>query len=471
VSKEAPIEIRGFKGINLREPPGMIQDDELASCINLNIGRAGELVKRTGWAILHDGTTLGVNQVRIVGHLITDTVSQLIIQAGANLYWSPDGSTMNLIGAYTVEFGVQYNNVFYMVRSSGTVVSWNGTVAATIAGSPSGTFCAVYKDRLYVLNTKASGSLTSRLYFSAIADFSATGWPASNFVDVRPGDGDSLTCLAVIHDLLLVFKTRSSWGLYVSGLPANWTLRNTNPEIGCISKYTPREIEGFLHFVGARGVYKTDGNIYEDISPNVQPVFRDRIVNLTSINIDVAAWWDDRYVLLMHPDPSTNRYLVYHLRTGGWTEWVPSGGILPAFFQEVNTGSPSKGLYAGDLNATGRVYRFGGGAYTDAGSNFDASFSTKEFDFGMPSVWKRGKWMQYEFDGTGTPTAVHVREGLASPPVELPDTPRRAAVKSVGPEYFRVWQLQFNMNSNGPFTYYGCTVYLHKKRAVVGAVT
>lgn len=467
---EAPIDVRSFKGLNLREPEGMIQDDELSECINLNIGRAGELVKRTGFALLHDAQTLGLNQVRLIGHFLTDAYSQLIAQAGSNLYYSNDGATWTLIGAYTVEFGVQYSGKFYMCRAADTVLQWDGTTITAITGSPTGTFCTVYKDRLYVLNSKATGNQSSRLYFSAIADFSSTGWPSTNFVDVRPGDGDVLIACAVIHDLLLVFKTHSTWGLYVQGLPDNWILRNTNPEIGCISKYTPREIEGFLYFVGVRGAYKTDGNIYTDIGESINPLFRDRIVNQTTINIDVASWWDDRYILLLHPDPSTNRYFVHHLRTGGWTEWVPQG-IVPAFFLEVNTAAPAKGLYCGDLNPTGRVFRYGGGAYTDAGVVFTATFSTKAFDFGFAHSLKRGKWMTLEFDGAGQVRLTHIADLNAQVDKVAQGVGSRHAYRLGGPGFFRVWKMKVSEISNGAFTFYGSTLWMSKKRPVVKAAT
>ena len=240
----------------------------------------------------HNGSTLGANAVKIIGHFVTDTYSQIILQVGTALYYTSDFTTFTSIGTYTVAYGVQYANNFYMVREAGTLVQWTGAAVSTIAGSPNGSFCLVYRDRLFVLSSSAAGSLNSRLYYSKIADLSATGWVSTSFIDVQPGDGDFLTCLAVIHDLLIVFKTRTTWALYVQGLPENWVLRSINPAIGCVSKYTPREIEGFLYFVGPQGVYKTDGNIFDDISSNIFTLFRDRLVNLTTTNIDTAAWLD-----------------------------------------------------------------------------------------------------------------------------------------------------------------------------------
>lgn len=474
MSRDAVIESRGWKSLNLRDPAGLIEDNELASLVNFNIEVSGALKKRTGLEVLHNGSTLGNNSVRLLGHYLTSSFSRLLGVAGNKIYYSDDGSTWTLLDATTgADFAVQYADKMYLVRKNSTVLEYNGSALTAIAGSPTGTFCLVYKDRLFVLNTEASGTLTSRLYFSKIADFSAAGWPSTNFLDVRPGDGDSLVALAIIHDLLVVFKTRSTWGLYVSGLPDAWVLRMENPEIGCISKYTPREIEGFLYFVGPRGVYRTDGNLFENISPELQPVFDGRIVNLTSINIDVAAWWEDRYIVHVHPDPSTNRYFVYHLRTLGWSEWVFAGGILPFSFLEVNTAAPQKGLYMGDLNTTGRVFRFGSATsvYTDAGTPYTTSFASKAFDFGMPGLYKRAKWLQFEFDGAGNPNVTYVLDEASQAPRGISGAGRRAAHKVAGPGYFRTCQVQFSDTSSGPLLFWGFSTWLHRKRPVVKAVT
>lgn len=459
-----PVDIRGFKGINIREPAGMIQDDELSECLNFNIGRAGELVKRDGFSILHTGVTLGSNDSEIIGHYLTNSVSHLLVKANGNLYYSTNGADLTLIGAYDVDFGVQYGDVFYMVRAASTIVTWDGSAAATLVGSPTGTFCTVYKDRLYVLNSE-SATVPSRLYFSSIADFAT--WPSTNFIDIKKGDGDFLTCCAVIHDLLVVFKGQTTWGLYVSGPPENWLVRNHNPAIGCISKYTTKEIEGFLYFVGSRGIYKTDGNLFEDISSSIQPIFTDRIVNITNANIDTAAWWDDKYIVLLHPTPSTSRYFAYHLRTGGWTEWEFAGGVEPGTFKEILSNEPSKGLYAGDLAGLGRIYRLNVGAYTDAGSNFTCRAVTKIFDFAAPTLMKRGLWGIIDVDTEGSIELIHTVNEDAQVAQSVDAGTSRRGIKIPGPGYFRTWGMSISLVNDAAATLYGISLWLILKRSLI----
>jgi hypothetical protein len=621
--EEAVIEIRGFKGINIREPANMIQDDELIECINLDIGRAGELVKRTGFITQHNGDDLGLNSVRLLGQFHTVDYDQLLVQAGPDVFVSSDGTSWELIGTFDASHGVQYVDKFYIVSSTGLLREWDGdgaeildadtaTTVATvgawendlnatvtrdtvvlhtgqvatlkavataasqmrirtsvaardrflvnagesisIAGksraagatknvelriewfdaanaslgtnqttiasnadvwtdhvinvvapanarkfrlywevdapnagqafnfavmsvrdasgreilnSPSGTFCYVFRDRLFVINSEGTdGTENSKVTFSEINNFDYTGWPSVNNLLVSPGDGDFLTALAVIHDTLIVFKAETTWGLYIQGEPDNWVLRNMNPEIGCISKYTPREIEGFLFFVGPRGVYKTDGNIFEDISSNILPAFDNRVVNLTNANLDCAAWWEDRYIVLFNPTPATRRWFVYHLRSGGWTEWE-FNGIQPAFFQEVNTITPAKGLWAGDLLASGKVLLYGGDIKTDGGVQYECRVQTKQFDFGFPGKMKRAKWFAAELEGPGSVAWTNnTEQGDKNNPISQSVIDRKAH-KVKGAEFFRFWSLSMSLTSDQAFSLYGVSLFMHGKEKII----
>lgn len=618
ITTEATIEFRGFKGLNLREPPNMIQDDELVRCNNFDIGRAGELIKRVGFQQVHDGSDLGLVATRPVGLFSTSDYSQILVQAGDFLYVTSDGETYELIGEYNAQFGEQYVDKFYMVQPDGLLLEWDGdgaqlldedsrfatsdvglwvgklnasvsrnatnpsegthairaavsaasqmqisttegitspqlvqagqtiafsgkarpdtttrtcelkvlfwdsagvalsslsasascandvytevsgtgTAPATaryaalnwevdfpgagqifdfdemslrtasareVKGSPSGTFLSFYRDRMFVLNSDAEDvNENSTLTFSEINTFDDSGWVSDNTFLISPGDGDFLTCTAVIHDTLLVFKGVTTWGLYVQGDPLNWILRNMNPEIGCISKYTPREIEGYLYFVGARGVYKTDGNLFEDISANIQPVFENRIVDLSNANIDSAAWWEDKYIILFNPTPATRRWLVYHLRSGGWTEWTFEN-ISPAYFLEINLSSPEKGLWAGDLEVSGKVFRYGSDIRTDAGDQYECLLQTKYYDLGLPSTMKRCKWLSFEAEGEADISWVHKVDGSDKFTRTQSTEDTVKAYKLAGAEYFRIWSNEVSFTSGAAFTFFGFSAYMHQK--------
>lgn len=613
-----PVDIRSWRGINFREAPNVIADDELASCINFNIGRSGELIKRGGVARLHFGEDLGSNTVTLLGHFKTDSVSYLVAAAGNQVWYSEDGITWTFLVAANAEFGIQYVNKYYIIRNNGLIIEWDpsnttemlffeerdfeidsvegwtavsgitafatstdeafsgtrslkitaaaataitrsrlfsasdeyevtvvlqarSTVSRTVRtqiqyldsglsvlastnqdlasatgswqqhtvsasapantaffrvnveyqsaaagnilyldnisirlsagvprlidGSPSGTAAIVFKDRLFVINSGGLGGVNSRLYFSEPADFG--DWPSVNFIDVQPGEGDFLTALAIIQDVLIVFKTESIWGLYVQGAPEGWNLRVMSPEIGCVSKFTPEEIEGFLYFVGRRGVYRTDGNAFEDISETINSIFEDRVVNLSTSNKDSASWWKDRYVLLFYPTPATIRYLVFHLRAGGWTEWTFPAEVAPTSFLEITTDSPEPGLYAGDSLASGKVFRFGEDTFLDEGVSFQCSMKTKDFDFGSTATLKRIQWVALEHQGEGDITFNNYAQQVIRNTDDEAGVVGKVVTKMKGAEYVRSWQGEVVHEGAFPFTFFGFTAIVVPKRSIV----
>lgn len=471
-STDSQITIQAFTGVNLNQNERTIKDSELAECVNFNVDRAGELVKRQGFTLLADSTELGNEDVIILGHLLTSTYSQLIVKAGDVVYYSADGVSFTSIGTYAdASFGVQYNSKFYIIRSAAEMVEWTGAAASNIAGSPSGTFAIIHKERMFVLNSIASGNLNSRYYFSLPGDVTATGWAGSNFIDVQPGDGDFLVAMAIVQDLLIIFKGKTTWALYIQGTTDDWVQRNLNYEVGCVSKNAIQLVDNYLYFSAEADVYRTDGASFEPISDLIANVLEDRVVNLTTFNQDSFAHWEDKLICLIAPDASTKRYFVYHFKSNGWTEWEFAGGIVPTHFFEVRTNTPQQGLYAGDLSGSGYFLRLGDGGYTDIGSNYPCRFRTKRFAFDTPNNMKRGKWLGLEMYGTVTFNWCHEVDGSEVVSGSTVSESATRQIKIPGPGYFRTWLFDFEATAPGELLFFGITLQTSAKRTVIGART
>lgn len=473
VKGASALQIRGFKGLNIREDPSVIQDNELTDCTNFDIGRAGELTKRTGFTQLHSGSTLGSNVSQILGHFLTDTVSQIIIKAGSNVYYSTDGTTMTLLGTYAdASYGVQYSGKFYIIRSGNTVIQWDGTTASAITGSPSGTFAILHKDRMFVLNSSAAGSLNSRYYFSKAGDVTSTGWVSTNFIDVRAGDGDFLVAMAIIQDLLVIFKGKSTWALYVQGSTTDWVQRSLNLELGCVSKYAIKQIEGYLYVSSAVTIFRTDGTTFESIFDPLQPVLKDRIVNLTTVNVDSFAYWQDKLICLLAPDPATRVYYIYHLKIGGWTQWSFSSSMKPWTFVEIRTNTPQRGLYCGDLNSTGLIFRYGDTtSYTDLGTGYTVTMATKQFDMDTPTNMKRGKWLAIDCLANAVLSWQHDMDGLFITTGTVQANVLRRAIKIPGPGYFRHWKFTVSASNTVAMTIISAILEVDGRRTLIKAST
>jgi hypothetical protein len=435
------------------------------------LGRAGELNKRTGFEQLNNGSTLGPNPVKLIGHYYSGAYSQIIARIGTNIYYSNDGINWTSIGTYAVEFGIQYADTFYMVRKGGTVLAWTGTGTPTsITGSPGGDFCIVHKERLFVLDSSGTGQPNSRMYFSRAGDVTATGWISTNFNDYNTGDGDFLTCGIIVHDLLVVFKTRTTWGLYVQGTSSgDWVIRSLNPRIGCVSKYTPKNIDGIIHFVAATGIYRTDGTSFKCISDSLLPVLKDRVVNITNANIDQAVYWNDIYLVMVQPQPNVIKYYAYYLKMDGWTEWQIAGGYFPAYFLEIRAATPVPGVYAGDFNPTGNSFRYGKNIYTDINLPYPSSIQTKDFDFGLDGANKRGRWMIMDTKGAATLNSTHVVNSVDAATYSVTSDVLSKVQKTSGPGYFRTWSYKLSVISSNAFSLFGIVLYYQRKGKVIGA--
>lgn len=506
---ETPVDIRGWTGLNIREEPGLIGDRELSICKDFDLGMAGELNRRPGFELLHAepsssitwsslsgntwsseststwifGSVFGNNPSKMLYFFKTASLGQLIASNGTDVFFSVDGMTWHICsgGPWShVQHAVQYSDKLYLVRDNNTVLQWDGTTMTALIGSPSGTFCAVFKDRLFVINS-LSTTLGSRLFFSAIADF--TSWLSTNTLDVNPGDGDFLVASTIIYDVLYLFKTRSTWSLYIRGLPTDWTLRVSNTRIGCVAKDTIRSIEGKTFFLGTRGVYHTDGYTYTNISQPIALDLRNTVISSSILNIAAAAWWDDKYIIFLpifQPNVSvtwaslstkswdsqtSNNWLfpsneqgffvyTFHLLVNGWTEYrdILSASAMPGSMVEVYTDSPIRGLYCGDHQNLGRIFRYGSGAMTDNGHQFSSVFQTKEFDYSEVDRAKRSKLVEIESTGQGSASYINIPDTITQPAQAIATIPRRASYKIAGAGYFRVWKLWGSVTALGPLS-------------------
>lgn len=482
--------VQVFQTVNALIPTGNKAGLSLA---NFGAGSRFDNVTATGFN--SNSLVLGANSIKLIGFFNTASFQQFIARSGNNLYTSPDGVTWTIIAGGpwgNVEFGVQYTDKFYMVRRDDVIVQWDGTTASAIAGSPTGSFCRVFKDRLFVLNSYGIGATASRIYFSNPFDFSSTGWPATNYVGVGEGNGDVLVAIFNVQDYLIVFKSGAMWILYVQGSDTlAWILRPFNSEVGCTSKYTLVLYEGALYFLSVRGVYKTDGNTVQNLSAPVSPIFDSIVVSSASINQSSAFVWKDKYVLVLETFPvaptwnswstltwnqlattpwsgsgATYTYLVYHIRQKGWTKWKPATGYAPHIFVSVILNSAIKGVYSGDRALTGKVYRYGDAIYQDDVLNYEAAAEIKEHDFGSPTEMKRGKWLGVDMRSVGQYVITHVVDGIGANVVGATATGSQQEQRLPGPGYFRSWRTRFSATHPNPVALYGYALHMAHRRQI-----
>ena len=147
--------------------------------------------------------------------------------------------------------------------ASGTagIMYYNGVDTLRVASSTVLNKIVTHKN--YLFGTYDESLTTpSRLIWSASLD--AETWPAANFVDVSPNDGDIIRGLFSYNDVLYIFKDTSIWYLVGEVFdPSNptYALRKiTNPNnIGTFHGRSIKAFKGNLLFCGQDGIYALEG--------------------------------------------------------------------------------------------------------------------------------------------------------------------------------------------------------------------
>ena len=205
--------------------------------------------------------TSGQTQVGLVSTVDSDTQITLTANwtttnAAGTAYRISPSFTSLLVPSFDV-----INSKVYMTARNRMPGYWNATSFFNNTNSPICQFYKVHKNYMFAANTAAN---PSRVSWSAIKD--AETWPASNFIDVSPDDGQLIVGLFSDGQSLLIIKKRSIYRLTGDIFdPSNPTYVLTKvytpPECAFDSDRTFAIFNGTLIFYGGTGFYQYDGNV------------------------------------------------------------------------------------------------------------------------------------------------------------------------------------------------------------------
>lgn len=472
----SPIPVGPFPGgLNISRPARLIKDNELASCVNFDIGDQGELFLRPGVrAFAGAGGVAGSGEILTVAK-ISNTVNEIYHQlqeiAGTyTVYSSPSihapvwTSRIAYTGTDKAGDALQYNDKLWIPGVGPTAVGKQITLAthavADVPGMPKGVKSFMYKDRMFVFNTN-----DYTVYYSANTDPSS--WPALNYFKINTGDGEPIISAIVSGESVIFFKQNSAWILYYDSDPGLGTIRKLNTDIGVTSEESAAISKNDVYTIGNRGIYRLTNNFFEDISKNLD-IFKFRSAATTDLTKDYISFLGDR--LLVRVNTATGyRYFVFFLETLAWTEYTFPTNLGP-FKRFQDADSVEHYIAANEQGTT--LY-----ALTPYGANPGAdapvgSFATKFFDYGDSSGWKRLFWFSIEAKTNGTFTiSVKSDESAKVDTVEpIPSANVFGIFKAFLSRRFRT--IQYSLTAVGPeFTFVSGTVLADAKKKVIDAAT
>ena len=370
-------------GVNSKMSPLIIQDTECEQILNYNLDTVGALTKRRGYntPLTHTNLASG-KEIRglfyytntatsaettsvVVANNSADT--QSVIFYLSTLTWTNSKTNDTAFGSFgnleKARFAVFLD---YLFRVNGddvvaTSINVNGAAWGTTnaPGTIEPAFIAIFQDRVYVANDRASTPDGSRVFFSSLPSAGAITWnTATDFFDVNPDDGDEITGLENNGNRLLIFKKKAMY---------RWTFGQTEPDriIGvgtqsqeCIK--TNFDL-GITFFANAKGVYASEaGGRPKFISRKIQKWFD----NLASTDPTYFAGEvdEDHYYLYISDEITiddrtyTNVMVVYTISLDAWV--IYTLGVPVRIMAHLVRGDIDE-IHFGSNNS--RTYRFNNG--------------------------------------------------------------------------------------------------------------
>jgi hypothetical protein len=269
------------------------------------LGSVDTATKRYAVVGAHDGASPGTT----VHHY---TVAGASTAAGD---W-PATAGAALAGRFPALF--QYGGFIYLVpyvndpgptgqrRADLTAGVW-----AAVAGLPAGDWAAVVRERAFVIRKS-----TNRVYWSKATDPTVWAAPDGGFVDVAPGDGQTITDAVVVNSQLYIFKRSRTFLLTFSADPAvdgQVTLLN-----GAMGAYSAVLHGSDVYVVNSRGVWRFANGYFSDVGALVDLPGYGNVDAVTDPGVFANVERDQLVV-----GPMVNTALTSHfamnLRTGAWS--------------------------------------------------------------------------------------------------------------------------------------------------------
>ena len=318
--EHVPFSLGPFSGgLNQLEDPRIIGDDQLAVCQNMDIGRSGELVIRNG---LREASS-SAQVIKFIGTSTkSDNTSRLYQFAAGNggVYYndaplSAAAYTLTLTQAGQTEKVVQYNNNVYVIPKGvqfgtatpgvGFLQNLTSNITASVPSMPRGTGGIIFKDRLFIFGpVDRANTATQRIYYSAATD--PTNWPAANFFDVNPGDGEGITAMISIQDTLIIFKRHSTYALFYDTDPGLGVLRRVNTQIGATGPDAVAQFENGIFIVDEKTVYRIQNLLFTDIGNNLNLRVRRTTQTFAYDTLDQVFVFGNRIMFIVYTGRTTN---------------------------------------------------------------------------------------------------------------------------------------------------------------------
>lgn len=385
----SPVAIGPFVGgLNTYSDVTAVDDLEVIDLINFEIDLDGSLVSRP--PIVEVDATPDAAPLRILGYFLnTDGEHYLIAASPTATYYYNDNTWSTITTTFGATCFAQYGNKAWLVpdpSSSAVGGSWDplaGFVA--VAAIKKGSSAVIYKERMFIAEG-GTGPNANRVYFSNPANLST--WGASDFLDVKSGDGQEIQEILLFMDVIVIFKQDSTYIYSYDSSPARGAVRSISTSIGVAGRDCVIEYENNLYLFHDKNVYSLINWNFDKLNVKVPFQYQNTNQATTSQNYCMSVIGDR--LLVRYYD----MYYTYGLKTKVWATWqtsaylgnfvqIPSGSDIPENVTYLSCSANSTDL---------KLYSFLDGYNSSRTEQMHCTVTTKTYDFETPYTFKRLFW-------------------------------------------------------------------------------
>lgn len=382
-------------GINNVDLIGTLQDNQMSVCQNFDITSTGRLASRPPF--VETGDSPGAGALQMLGWFLRDDGAYFAVVASTAQAktWLVDDSTgtFTQIAAWAASDCEQYGDRLYLIRTGGAGAKWMRSPTSAdpytlvnVASMPAGQRLIGHKGRLWV----ARGTT---IYYSAVTSISAGTTVDTfdgSFINVSPGDGQTIVELETDNDDLLIIRNGSTWLFSYTDDLAAGAVTEIDNGIGadswrCVSRY-----QGSLVMLQGSKLYRFTSRIYYPLHSDRQIALRGD-GSFTSIDFSSAVTvFGERALVWVG-----GTMYVLHLSTSGWTTYLSEatrfahGYEHPAGVEIFGASAVFgvSGASSTSLNST--LYQAVDRATVDDAEEYTARLVTKAYDWREPSQFKK----------------------------------------------------------------------------------
>lgn len=331
------------------------------------------------------------SQVRFILQELSNAGTPTLSSATANYEGSPSASSLltGLSVAKRYSFA-QLQDYLIICNGVDLPKKYDGTTITDITAAPRAALVCTYKNRVFMAKTSTD---KSRIYFSDILNVDS--WPAVNFIDVNPSDGDEIADNIPLPTALLIVKQHNVY--FLQGYsPQTFQVVNAGRG-GTISSWGAVWTPYGIFVVDREGVWATDFRTQKRLTVDIQKIWD----GLNQRRLDNAAclYYQDMLITAVPngADNNNSLVLVYDLQQKAWATWTGWYSSCFATFWERG-----KWTYLFGDSRSGNVWQIGGN------ETFTAVVETKHYPLSSEGTTNRLKWADVTLGGGSSAASVPV---------------------------------------------------------------